>query len=196
MVKHKYGCFDETFLLTYSVVKLPTLYVAGLGLVGCELMSFRNRILATQLTKTNTNSRMVMLSPFPRLNWNNNGQNLFPYAYPPVSKITLLCYYENPPLGTILRQLHPLSILTLYLLQINQCYCTIPFSVMKVNVSQTVPQINFCVHFVFLPPIRRSQWPHGLRRELSSLARTRRSWVRIPFKVWMFVCVYSVFVCR
>jgi hypothetical protein len=28
---------------------------------------------------------------------------------------------------------------------------------------------------------------------LSSLARTLRSWVRIPLKAWMFVCVYSAF---
>jgi hypothetical protein len=32
------------------------------------------------------------------------------------------------------------------------------------------------------------------RYELSSLAQTLRSRVRIPFRVWMSVCVYSVFV--
>jgi hypothetical protein len=41
---------------------------------------------------------------------------------------------------------------------------------------------------------RRSQWPRGLRHELSSLTRTLGSWVRIPLKSWMFVRVYSVFV--
>jgi hypothetical protein len=40
----------------------------------------------------------------------------------------------------------------------------------------------------------RSQWPRGLRHELSSSARTLGSWVRIPLEVWMSVCVYSVFV--
>jgi hypothetical protein len=35
-----------------------------------------------------------------------------------------------------------------------------------------------------------SQWS----RELSSPARTLGSWVRIPFKAWMFLCVYSLFV--
>jgi hypothetical protein len=40
----------------------------------------------------------------------------------------------------------------------------------------------------------RSQWPRGLRHELSSLARTRGSWVRIQFKAWMSVWVYSMFV--
>jgi hypothetical protein len=40
----------------------------------------------------------------------------------------------------------------------------------------------------------RSQWTRDLRLELSSLAWTLGSWVRIPLKAWMFVCVYSVFV--
>jgi hypothetical protein len=40
----------------------------------------------------------------------------------------------------------------------------------------------------------RSQWAHWLRHELSSLARMLGSWVRIPLKVWMSVCAYSVFV--
>jgi hypothetical protein len=43
-------------------------------------------------------------------------------------------------------------------------------------------------------PRCRSQWPHGLRHELSWLAGTLGSWVRIPLKAWMSVCVYSVFV--
>jgi hypothetical protein len=40
----------------------------------------------------------------------------------------------------------------------------------------------------------RSQWPRGLRHELSSPARTLGSQVRIPLKSWIYVCVYSVFV--
>jgi hypothetical protein len=40
----------------------------------------------------------------------------------------------------------------------------------------------------------RSQWPRGVRHQLSSLARTLGSWVRIPLEAWMSVCVYSVFV--
>jgi hypothetical protein len=35
-----------------------------------------------------------------------------------------------------------------------------------------------------------SQWPRGLRHELSSLARILGSWVRIPIKAWLFVCVH------
>jgi hypothetical protein len=37
----------------------------------------------------------------------------------------------------------------------------------------------------------RSQWPRGLRHKLSSIARTLGSWVRMPLKAWMSVCVYS-----
>jgi len=36
-------------------------------------------------------------------------------------------------------------------------------------------------------PIRRSQWPHGLRRR-SAAACLLRSWVRIPPGAWIFVC--------
>jgi hypothetical protein len=39
----------------------------------------------------------------------------------------------------------------------------------------------------------RSQWPRGLRHELSSLARTLGSLDRIPLEIWIFICVYSVF---
>jgi hypothetical protein len=38
-----------------------------------------------------------------------------------------------------------------------------------------------------------SQWPPGLRREISSLTRKLGSWVWIPLKAWMSVCAYSVF---
>jgi hypothetical protein len=38
----------------------------------------------------------------------------------------------------------------------------------------------------------RSQWPCGLRHEMSSLARTLRSWVGMPLKASMSLCVYSV----
>jgi hypothetical protein len=41
--------------------------------------------------------------------------------------------------------------------------------------------------------LSRSQWPRGLKHELSSLARTLGSWVRIPLEAWMSVCVYYVF---
>jgi hypothetical protein len=40
----------------------------------------------------------------------------------------------------------------------------------------------------------RSQCPRGLRHEKSSLAGTLGSWVRIPIKTWMSVCVHFVFV--
>jgi hypothetical protein len=51
-----------------------------------------------------------------------------------------------------------------------------------------------CLMFTCVRHKRRSQWPRSLRHELSSLARTLGSWVRIPLKAWMYVCVYSMFV--
>jgi hypothetical protein len=42
--------------------------------------------------------------------------------------------------------------------------------------------------------ISRSQWPHGLKHELSSPAPTLRSWVRIPLEAWVFVCVQCEFI--
>jgi hypothetical protein len=41
-------------------------------------------------------------------------------------------------------------------------------------------------------PLCRLQWPRRLRHELSSLAPTLGSWVEIPLKAWVSVCVYSV----
>jgi hypothetical protein len=39
---------------------------------------------------------------------------------------------------------------------------------------------------------RRSQWLRGLRHELSSIAQMLGSWVRIPLKAKMSVCVHCV----
>jgi hypothetical protein len=47
---------------------------------------------------------------------------------------------------------------------------------------------------VYYIQISRSQWPRGVRHELSSFARTLGSWVRIPVEAWMSDCVYFVFV--
>jgi hypothetical protein len=44
--------------------------------------------------------------------------------------------------------------------------------------------------FCFSESLRRSQWPRGLRHELSSPARTLGSWVRISLKAWLFVSVF------
>jgi hypothetical protein len=51
-------------------------------------------------------------------------------------------------------------------------------------------------HFIALPPIYftligenngRSQWPRGLRHELSSLVPTLGSWGRMTLKAWVSV---------
>jgi hypothetical protein len=48
--------------------------------------------------------------------------------------------------------------------------------------------------FVFEEINRLTQWPHGLRHEPSSPARTLGSWVRITLESWIAVCIYFVFV--
>jgi hypothetical protein len=51
-------------------------------------------------------------------------------------------------------------------------------------------------HVISLSDINRSEWPRGLRQEMSSPAQTLGLWVRIPLEAWMFVCVYfCVFSC-
>jgi hypothetical protein len=60
--------------------------------------------------------------------------------------------------------------------------------------SMYIPFTFFLVFVTYIPSCR-SQWPRGLRHEMSSLARTLGSWVRTPLKAWMFVCIYSVFSC-
>jgi hypothetical protein len=41
----------------------------------------------------------------------------------------------------------------------------------------------------------RSQWPRGLRHEMSSPAWTLGSWVRIPLEAWMFAFILFVLSC-
>jgi hypothetical protein len=41
----------------------------------------------------------------------------------------------------------------------------------------------------------RSRWPRGLRHELSSVAWTLGSWVRILLKAWMSVCAFILCLC-
>jgi hypothetical protein len=65
------------------------------------------------------------------------------------------------------------------------------------NYPRQVLDLNYtlCYEFVSLiSDISRSQWPRGLRHELSSSARTLGSWVRVVPEAWIFVYVYSVFV--
>jgi hypothetical protein len=66
-----------------------------------------------------------------------------------------------------------------------------------INVILLIVRNRDSVYGVFLTSMLkycRSEWPRGIRHEMSSLARTLGSWILIPLKAWMFVCVYSVFV--
>jgi hypothetical protein len=53
-------------------------------------------------------------------------------------------------------------------------------------------RLCFPIHFINVCFLCRSQWPRGLRHELSSPAQTLGSWIRIPLETWLSVCVYSV----
>jgi hypothetical protein len=55
----------------------------------------------------------------------------------------------------------------------------------------------FCkIFYCSKQDLSRSQYPRCLRNELSSLAQTLGSWVRIPLRAWIFgVCVLLFFVC-
>jgi hypothetical protein len=52
--------------------------------------------------------------------------------------------------------------------------------------------LDYLLFFTVVFGLEWSQWPRGLRNELSSPAQTLGSWVRIPLETWMSVCAYSV----
>jgi hypothetical protein len=60
--------------------------------------------------------------------------------------------------------------------------------------QENIMEYEHIQKFAFIMIMCRSQWSRGLGHELSSLARTLGSWVRILLKAWMSVCVYSVIV--
>jgi hypothetical protein len=55
-----------------------------------------------------------------------------------------------------------------------------------------VPPMGECLKYKFHNCESRSQSLRGLRHEMSSPARTLGSWVRIPFKAWMCLCLFCV----
>jgi hypothetical protein len=59
------------------------------------------------------------------------------------------------------------------------------------SVARSLPAV-----FIIAPVVYYLDVMHKTSRSLclSLLARTLGSWVRIPLKAWMFVCVCSVFV--
>jgi hypothetical protein len=81
----------------------------------------------------------------------------------------------------------------LYLIEILLSEC--PVRTIANRGPEQVRHTALFTHTVASVSQRRPQWPRGLTHELSPSAWTLRSWVRIPLKAWMSVCVYSVFVC-
>jgi hypothetical protein len=61
-------------------------------------------------------------------------------------------------------------------------------------IKRTCENITLKNKSTYIIMICRSQWPRGLRHELSSPTPTLGSWVRISLEAGMSVCVYCVFV--
>jgi hypothetical protein len=57
-----------------------------------------------------------------------------------------------------------------------------------ISTSTAIDYIKFVTYII--SRFRQSQWQSGLRRVLSSAARTLGSQVRILLGAWMFVCVF------
>jgi hypothetical protein len=68
--------------------------------------------------------------------------------------------------------------------------------------SSTSDRTDACYLLLLPPPpppppphSSRSQWPRGLRHEMSSPVRTLGSWVRIPLKAWISAFILFVMSC-
>jgi hypothetical protein len=83
--------------------------------------------------------------------------------------------------------LHPI-------LGVNIKRCGNIFSV-QIGPGQQIFYINLQlnIHILFNKTRRRSQWPRGLRHEMSSPAQTLGSWVQTPLEARVSECFYSVF---
>jgi hypothetical protein len=103
-----------------------------------------------------------------------NVQSLWNFLHPFV-----MCYFSSSL--TVLRALLESSVYVLALIWETKFH------------AHTKHRLN-CSSLYF--KVCRSQWPCGLRHELSSLARMLRSWVPIPLKVWMSVlCAFILWLC-
>jgi hypothetical protein len=70
-----------------------------------------------------------------------------------------------------------------------------------INFIKRINRLVFVVetYYIFYCEVelkfRRSQWTPSLRHELSSLARTLGSWVRIPLKAWVSAFIMCLCFC-
>jgi hypothetical protein len=109
--------------------------------------------------------------------FDNIEYEVLPYAVVPVHSLLYLDTMYRLRLKSVLRQTT----------NRNYIYIASAFSACYSEHNHNVSYLG--VHTRERKSIGRSQWPRGLRP-----ARTLRSCVRISFKAWIFVCVYSVFV--
>jgi hypothetical protein len=75
----------------------------------------------------------------------------------------------------------------------HMCQLLIEFGLIFCHEFHLVSSEIITYYYILEIQNSQSQWPRGPRNKLSSLVRTRGSWVRIPLEAWMSVCVYWMF---
>jgi hypothetical protein len=107
----------------------------------------------------------------------------------------LLPTLSNHPQHNLIDELLPPLLFGITEYQISVRVCSV--SAFLMASSRNILSISEWLIFMYLNCSFFNGWsqrPLGLRHELSSLPRTLGSWIRIPLKEWVSVCVYSVFV--
>jgi hypothetical protein len=116
--------------------------------------------------------------------------------------IALFTAYQNRLITTTFQQRS--SFLVLRKSPITSCLqgqCPVSPESLCVSPSNGIRALKhvFLKHFSYIilhiSSLGRSQWPPGIRHELSSPAQTLRSWVRIPLKARIFVCAFILCLC-
>jgi hypothetical protein len=130
-------------------------------------------------------------------------------------RVTIASLIEKPPIVQLLKNIPAFygtrRFITVFTRSLPYCCFQIirmhsPFRSVSCEVSVDKTSLTELMNSIVIPslypnlichkyrPIRRSKWPRGLRHELSSPAQTLGSWVRIPLRAWIYMCVYPVFV--
>jgi hypothetical protein len=102
------------------------------------------------------------------------------------------CFWVGMPLSLTSRKVRSKNWL-LALLDGPHCCSLVPHLVSKDNSLWRVNGRREGVIERFNYELKSCKADHSLQHEMSSLARGMGSWVRIPLKAWMSLCVYCVF---